>query len=110
MSSLKIENIFFNLPDAGKREAFKVLFKSRNLKIERIVSKGQATPESTWFKEKTGEWVILLKGKARLVFKNNKETFILKPGDYIYIPANTSHRVAWTNLKQKTVWLAIHIM
>lgn len=107
---LKIENIFFNLPDAGKREAFKVLFKGRNLNIERIVSKGQSTPEGTWLKEKTAEWVILLKGKARLVFKNNKDTFILRPGDYIYIPRNTSHRVTWTHHKQKTVWLAIHII
>jgi cupin 2 domain-containing protein len=109
MENKELKNIFSNLPDAKKKEAFKALFKGKNLKIERIVSKGQVTPEGIWLKEKTAEWVILLKGKAKLLFKNNKNTFILNPGDYIYIPRNTSHRVTWTHLKQKTVWLAVHL-
>ena len=108
MSKLKKGNIFSNLPDSRKKEVFKSLFKSKNLKIERIVSNGQATTEGIWLKEKTAEWVILLKGKAKLLFKNSKNTFILKPGDYIYIPRYTFHRVTWTNPKQKAVWLAIH--
>jgi quercetin dioxygenase-like cupin family protein len=33
----------------------------------------------------------------------------LKPGDYLFIPAHTRHHVAWTDGKEKTVWLAIHI-
>jgi cupin 2 domain-containing protein len=109
MSTIKPNNIFSALLKANKGEVFEVLLKTRNLKIERIVSKGQATPENTWLKENSSEWVILLKGKARLLFKNTKKAFVLKPGDYVYIPANTRHRVEWTHPKQKTIWLAIHV-
>lgn len=83
--------------------------KGRGLKIERIVSCGQTTPEGRWLCSKTAEWVAVLKGRARLSFKKTQGKFDLKTGDYMFIPAKTYHRVDWTHSKQKTVWLAVHI-
>jgi cupin 2 domain-containing protein len=106
---MRIQNIFFRLPSATKKEAFKTLEKAKGFRIERIVSNGQATAKGTWLVDKAAEWVMVLQGKAALVFKSKKKKFILKAGDYIFIPANTFHRVEWTHPKQKTVWLAVHL-
>jgi cupin 2 domain-containing protein len=109
MPAIKRNNIFAGLPTAREKEAFKALAKGRNFRIERIVSCGQATPEKRWLREKTAEWVIVLKGRARLLFKGSRRRFRLKSGDYMFIPPNTSHRVDWTHPGKKTIWLAIHL-
>jgi len=108
MNKINPHNILDSLPAAQNKEVFKVLSKGKGLKIERIVSCGQATPKDKWLCEKQSEWVILLKGKAQLSFKQDKRNISLKPGDYLFIPANTFHRVEWTSRRQKTVWLAVH--
>jgi len=33
---------------------------------------------------------------------------VLRPGDWVAIPAHARHRVAWTDPDQPTVWLALH--
>ena len=53
------------------------------------------------------EWVIVLKGEAKLLFENNDEPIHLKPGDFVNIPAHRKHRVEWTTPDEPTVWLAV---
>ncbi|MBI4711005.1 MAG: cupin domain-containing protein [Candidatus Omnitrophica bacterium] len=106
---MKSRNIFSRLPAAGKQEAFETLAKGKGFKIERIVSRGQATPGGKWLCSKAAEWVIVLRGSARILFKGSLEKSHLKAGDYVFIPAGTHHRVEWTHPKQKTVWLAVHV-
>lgn len=104
---MKTQNIFTNLPNKKTNEVFKTLLKTKNMKIERIVSLGQCTPGGVWLKEKSNEWVILLKGKAKLRFKKGNRLVTLKRGDYVYIPSGAGHRVEWTSSKEKSVWLAV---
>jgi cupin 2 domain-containing protein len=108
MIKIKSRNIFSGLPAAKKREMFQLLQKEKGLKIERIVSQGQATPEGKWLCAKAEEWVIVLRGRARLLFKGSCEKLDLRAGDYVFIPGRTCHRVDWTHPGQKTVWLAVH--
>ena len=90
------------------KELFESLLSTRTLKIERIISTGQKTKEGKWLKGKRNEWVILVKGAARLrFFKDNREVK-MKTGSHVLIPANTPHRVDWTDPRQKTIWLAVH--
>ena len=109
MPKIESQNIFSRLPAAKKRESFQVLRRGRGFKIERIVSCGQATPAGRWLCSKTAEWVMVLKGRARLSFQGTPEKINMKAGDHAFIPANTFHRVDWTLPKQKTVWLAVHL-
>ncbi len=81
MSKLQSRNIFFGLSTAKKREAFQVLRKGKGFKIERIVSCGQATPGGKWLCSKTAEWVIVLRGRARLLFKGACDKLDLRIGD-----------------------------
>ena len=109
MPRIKRGNLFSKLPEAKDREAFQALQKGKGFKIERIVSRGQATPEGKWLHSKTAEWVILLRGRASLCSRGVRKKIDLTVGDYVLIPANTYHCVDWTASGQKTVWLAVHL-
>ena len=74
----------------------------------RIISDGQLTPEDEWYDEDENEWFILLKGSAGLLLEGDKEPLVLKPGDYLNLPAHRRHKVLWTDADEKTIWLALH--
>ncbi len=103
-----INNLFENIPVALPEESFEVLQESGDVKIERIVSRGHATPEGEWYDQSWDEWVVLLKGSATLDFDGDKESVSLKSGDFIFLPAGLRHRVAWTEPDVDSIWLAIH--
>ena len=100
-------NIFSNIPNNLPEEIFETIVANDKIKIERIVSKGQSSPKDFWYDQDQNEWVIVLEGKARLVFEGN-ETINLNKGDYINIPAHKKHRVEWTDPHVETIWLAIY--
>jgi cupin 2 domain-containing protein len=105
---MTIHNLFDNLDFAVAEEVFTPLLEGKDVRLERIVSAGQATPAGEWYDQDEHEWVVLLRGRAGLVFHGEPEVHVLEPGDYVNIPAHTLHRVAWTDETEKTVWLALH--
>lgn len=104
-----LANLFANLPDTSKDEVFTELLRSPSIRLERIVSKGQATPDGEWYDQEQGEWVILLEGGAGLLFEGEDAPRTLTPGDYVYIPPHVRHRVTWTENEKETVWLALFL-
>ena len=105
----KAGNLFADIsgPGAGE-EAFSEILARPGFKIERIVSRGQASPPGFWYDQAWNEWVIVLKGTAALRFEDEPAGRTLGAGDYVFIPARKRHRVEWTDPKQPTVWLAVH--
>ncbi len=103
-----MDNLFDAIPPEIPAEIFQVLLETNNFRLERIVSAGQATPPEKWYDQDTHEWVVLLTGGAGLRFADEPETRVLRPGDYLLIPAHRRHRVEWTDPTQSTVWLALH--
>ena len=101
-------NLYSGLPVGTAEEAFAQLLARPGLKIERIVSTGQCSPEGFWYDQPQGEWVVLLAGEARLHLKGETEPRTLLPGDWLNLPPHCRHRVAWTHPDQPTVWLAVH--
>ncbi len=101
-------NIYSRIPDALPRELFETLLQTEVFTLERIVSKGHATPVGEWHDQARAEWVILLKGSAGLRIEGESAVITLKPGDYVHVPAHVKHRVEWTAPAEQTVWLALH--
>lgn len=99
-------NLFADLPDPLPDELFTTLLEAGDLRIERIVSFGHTSPPGFWFDQEQHEWVVLLKGAARLRFED--EELELQPGSFVNIPAHRRHRVEWTAPDEPTIWLAIH--
>jgi cupin 2 domain-containing protein len=69
-------------------------------------SQGHASPGGFWYDQGQHEWVVVLKGAARLRFE--AEIVEMKPGDFMNIPAHERHRVEWTTPDEPTIWLAVH--
>ncbi len=101
-----MNNLFANLPAALPTELVTVLAENSHVRIERIVSTGQCSPDGFWYDQAEHEWVIVLKGAAKLEFHDGAALH-LTPGDSVLIPAHQRHRVAWTTPDEPTVWLAV---
>ncbi|WP_446010111.1 cupin domain-containing protein [Candidatus Electrothrix sp.] len=103
-----MENIFSTLPSDPEYEVFDELLHAKNIRIERIVSKGHVSPETGWYDQEEHEWVLVLEGAGTLLFAEDKRQVTLRKGDYLHIPAHTKHKVIWTEPEALTVWLAVH--
>ena len=102
-------NLFAGLPSAPEAaERLETLLARPGLRIERIVSSGQASPPGFWYEQADAEWVLLLSGEALLRFEDEVETRPLRAGDWLYIAPQRRHRVEWTATAAPTVWLAVH--
>jgi cupin 2 domain-containing protein len=103
----RLANLLRDLPDARAAEQVATLLAAGSVRIERIVSHGQASPPGFWYDQEEGEWVLVLAGAARLRIEGEAEARQLGPGDALDLPAHTRHRVEWTDPARPTVWLAV---
>ena len=104
----KLTNLLGDLPTGAASEQFVELLSRPGLRIERIVSSGQASPLNFWYDQPLGEWLVVLQGEARLVFEGETASCLLRPGDCIDIAPHRRHRVEWTHPEVPTIWLAVH--
>lgn len=100
----------FKLPDRGNLsgEKFENLLVRPGLRVERIISTGQASPPGFWYDQQVSELVVLLSGAAELQFADENEPRRMMPGDWVQIDPHRRHRVNWTDPLQPSIWLAIH--
>jgi cupin 2 domain-containing protein len=105
---LKHSRNLYVLPDPlPPEEFFETLIPDSCVRIERIISRGQITPAGLWLDQDDDEWVVLLQGKAIIEYPENMKAE-LEQGDWIFIPAHTKHRVAFTSFDPPCIWLAVH--
>lgn len=104
-----MSNIFAKLPfHASSIEFAEPVFDFEGVVIERIISSGQATPSGEWLDQELHEWVIVLTGQAGVQIEHELDVRVLRPGDYLFLPAHCRHRVEWTAENERTIWLAVH--
>jgi cupin 2 domain-containing protein len=103
-------NLLVDLPAAPEAtERLETLLVRPGVRIERIVSSGQASPPGFWYEQDDVEWVLLVSGAALLRFEDEAEVRRLRPGDWLCIRSRRRHRVEWTVADAPTVWLVVHI-
>lgn len=103
-----MNNLLDKLPSTKTaNEIFETLIQTKQLKLERIISTGQITPENQWYNQAQNEWVVLIKGRANIVFEDQREVHLVA-GDYLHIHKHQKHRVSWTDPNDTCVWLALH--
>jgi len=98
-----LEDAASGLPD----EISEVMLTGHDVRIERIVSHGQASPPGYWYDQDEHEWVMLLEGEAALRFDGDAPLLQMTPGMHVHIPAHARHRVEWTAPDRRSVWLAV---
>ena len=102
-----MNNLFSDIPASLENELFETLASSDKVVVERIVSTGQVSPAEGWYDQDRNEFVVVLRGSARLEYEDGSQCD-LATGDWVDIPAHRKHRVAWTDQTTETVWLAVH--
>lgn len=108
-SMIRGGNVHAGLPSRQvSGELVDLLAEGQHVRVERIVSTGQTTPEGQWYDEVTDEWVLLVLGEARLRIEDESADRALGSGDWLFIPAHCRHRVVWTSVDPPAVWLAVH--
>ena len=100
-------NFFADISSELPQELVQTLLTKPGLRIERIVSRGHSSPERFWFDQDMHEWVILIRGAARLRFEDG-QVVEMTAGSFLEIPAHRRHRVEWTDPDQDSIWLAVH--
>ena len=102
-------NLFADLPETLSEELLETLFATGQVRIERIVSTGHASPDGFWYDQREHEWVVVLQGNATLEIVDNGNTVArnMSPGDHVLLRARQKHRVVSTAPDQPTVWLAV---
>ena len=105
---LRRGNLLAALPERKAEEQLDLLVEKAGVRIERIVSTGQASPPGFWYDQPDDEFVVLLIGAASLCFEEGGVTLDMKPGDWVEVPAHVRHRVESTQADPPTVWLAVH--
>lgn len=103
-----MRNLFDDLPDRLPGERVDVIVDAPGVRIERIVSTGHMTPPDEWYDQDADEWVVVLRGRARVRLEGEPEARDLYPGDHLLLRARVRHRVEWTDDSGPTVWLAVH--
>jgi cupin 2 domain-containing protein len=100
-------NLFSPLPADLAAELVETLAENQHVRIERIVSTGQASAQGFWYDQSQSEFVVVLNGEARLLIEGENQAIVMKPGDHVLIPPHRKHRVEWTTPDGPTVWLAV---
>ncbi len=101
-----MSNLFAGLSPDAQAEQLVELLSRPGLRIERIVSTGQASPPGFWYDQPQAEWVLLLQGEASLAFEDEPAPRRLQAGDFVDIAPHRRHRVEAT--AAFTLWLAVH--
>lgn len=99
-------NLLEGIPAALAKEWSERLSGNDRARVERIVSRGHASPPGFWYDPSETEWVVVIRGRARLRFDGG-DMLELGAGDHVTIPPHTRHRVEWTAPDEDTVWLAV---
>jgi len=103
----RVANLFDGLPAELPAELMETIARGRGTRVERIVSRGHASPAGFWYDQEEDEWVLVVRGRAHLRFADDEAPVALGPGDHLHIPAHARHRVEWTDPEQDTVWVAV---
>ncbi len=98
-------NLFDQIPKSADHELFTTLLAVDKIRIERIVSFGQKSPDGFWYDQTENEWILLIEGTAQI--RIDDYVVDLVAGDSLNIPAGTRHRVEKTDENRRTVWLAV---
>ena len=99
-------NLFADLFSGAPDERISVLVSAPGLRVERIVSTGQASPPGFHYDQPHAEWVTVLAGSADLRFADEPAPRRLNAGDHLLIAPHRRHRVERT--EAPTVWIAVH--
>ena len=80
------------IPPVGE-EVEHTLHQGRDWRLVLIASNQARCPEDSWMDQSEQEWVMVLRGIARLQLADPDRVVDLSAGDHLFLPAHCRHRV-----------------
>ena len=102
---MKKGNFFVHHYSDLSNEIIETIAEGGKFRMERIISECHITPEDYWYDQDETEFVMVVKGRAELMFKGSEHPVDLFPGDYVIIEPHEQHRV--THTEESTFWIAL---
>ena len=102
-------NLLASIPAQAPDERVDILASADGVRLERIISHGQSSPDDFWYDQDEAEWVMVLAGRARLRLEGEANDRELIAGDSLFLPTRCRHQITWTDPDRPTVWLALFI-
>ena len=112
MASVKNDkpaNLFALPVQLPPHEVTEILLRHDGIRVERIISTGQASPPDFWYDQAEDEWVAVLQGEAALQWEDGSMT-AMSTGAWLLIPAHKKHRVHFTSQEPPCIWLALFLL
>lgn len=100
-------NLLTGVCPAAGEERTDILQEGPGWRLERIHSCLAASPDGFWYDQADHEWVLVLRGSARLAFADETAIRDLCAGDSLMIAPHRRHRVVATDPAPGTLWLAL---
>jgi cupin 2 domain-containing protein len=95
-----------SIPAEGE-ERQEVLLEGKGWRLERSHSCLARSADGFWYDQAETEWVVVLRGSARLQFEDEDEARDLCVGDSLLITPHRRHRLVATDPAPGTLWLAL---
>ena len=86
-------------------EVITTLLENEKIRIEKISSFGNASPDGFWYCQDEDEWVMLTNGKAQIEFED--KIVDLCKDEHMLISAYKKHRVSYVS--DDAEWLCVFI-
>ena len=86
-------------------EVITTLLENEKIRIEKISSFGNSSPDGFWYCQDEDEWVMLTNGKAQIEFED--EFVDLCKDEHMLIPAYKKHRVSFVS--DDAEWICVFI-
>lgn len=100
-------NIYDFETDGLKEELVTVLHEDGHVRVERIVSTGQCSPDGFWYDQDEDEWLTLVQGESTLLVEDKPVR--LQAGDTCFLSAHQRHRVESTSTEPPCIWICVFI-
>ena len=100
-------NLLSGACPASGEERVDTLLSGEQWRLERIHSCLASSPDGFWYDQAEFEWVLVLRGSARIQFADEPSERDLCVGDSVLITPHRRHRVVATDPDPGTLWLAL---
>jgi len=101
------DNLLAHPVPAAGAETVLDLQRGEGWRLQLIHSCDYASPDGFWYDQDEHEWLLVLRGSARLRLREPEEACDLSVGDVLVLPPHRPHRLERTDPAPGTLWLTL---
>lgn len=103
----RLDNLLAHPVPAAGAEAVLDLQRGEGWRLQLIHSCDHSSPDGFWYDQDEHEWLLVLRGSARLRLREPEEECDLSVGDVLVLSPHRPHRVDRTDPSPGTLWLTL---